>query len=61
MESDVLFFSGHGYNNGIGMMFYNSNSSSSGYSFFINGGNNSTDTVGLSSYNMNNVYYSICT
>ena len=53
MESYVLFFSGHGAANY--MHFYNSDSSNSDYDFYITTGNNSSSTVGLSSYNMNKV------
>lgn len=48
MESDILFFSGHG-NNTL-MHFYNTSSD-----FYITAGSNSSNTVGLSSYTMSNV------
>lgn len=52
MESDVIYFSGHG--NSSGMYFYDAANTSS-YTFSIKGGNNSTSVVGLNSYNMSKV------
>ena len=52
MESDILFFSGHG--NSSLMHFYNA-SHSSGYDFYITTGTNSSNNVGLSSYSMSRV------
>lgn len=52
MESDILYFSGHG--NSSLMHFYDSNHTS-GYDFYITTGSNSSTNVGLSSYNMSNV------
>lgn len=52
MESDILFFSGHG--NSSLMHFYDANHTS-GYDFYITTGSNSSTNVGLSSYNMGNV------
>ena len=53
MESDILFFSGHG--NQAAMYFYNENSSDTSYEFQINAGISSGSNVGIGSYNMKNV------
>ncbi len=52
MESDILYFSGHG--NSSLMHFYDANHSS-GYDFYITTGTNSSSNVGLSSYSMSRV------
>lgn len=51
MQSDILFFSGHGNSNG--MYFYYGNDSSRDFS--ISTGTNNSNKVGIGSYNMNNV------
>lgn len=52
MESDILYFSGHG--NSSLMHFYDANHTS-GYDFYITAGTNSSNSVGLSSYTMSQV------
>lgn len=53
MENSILFFSGHG--NSSLMHFYNSDSSDSSYDFYIKATNNTSNTVGLGSYDMSKV------
>lgn len=52
MESDILFFSGHG--NSSLMYFYDVNKTND-YEFYIKTGTNNSNSVGISSYNMKNV------
>lgn len=53
MENSILFFSGHG--NSSLMHFYNSDNSDSSYDFYIKATNNTSNTVGLGSYDMSKV------